>query len=295
MLGTPQAEVEIDAALVHALLKQQHPDLASLPCVPIDSGWDNVLVRLGDGLCLRFPRRAVAAALIEHEQRWLPPLAKALPLPIPVPLRTGVPGCGYPWRWSVVPWIDGTASDLCWPHASEATQLGEFLRALHVPAPAEAPSNPVRGVPLKWRAPTIEGRMRRLETRSPLINAQLWRIWRAALAAPVDVDPTWIHGDLHARNILVKDGSLAAVIDWGDVAAGDRATDLAAIWMLFSDRSARQLALRACGSVTDTTCLRAKGWAIGFGVTLLETGLADNPRHAAMGERTLQHIADADP
>src|SRR6185312_15192425 len=149
MSGTPAAEVNIDESLIRALLREQHPDLAHLPCVPVDAGWDNVIVRLGDSLCLRLPRRAVAAALIEHEQAWLPGLSKALPLPIPVPLRVGLPGCGYPWRWSIVPWLTGDAADRAPPAASEATRLGEFLKALHTPALAAAPSNPVRGVPLQ--------------------------------------------------------------------------------------------------------------------------------------------------
>ena len=103
MAGTPAAEVEIDAALIQALLGEQHPHLAHLPCVPVEAGWDNVMVRLGDSFCVRLPRRGAATAAIANEQAWLPCLAENLPLPIPVPLWTGVPGCGYPWRWSIIP------------------------------------------------------------------------------------------------------------------------------------------------------------------------------------------------
>jgi aminoglycoside phosphotransferase (APT) family kinase protein len=291
MAGTPAAEVEVDAALAQALLREQHPILAHLPCVPVDAGWDNVMVRLGDTFCLRLPRRAAAAALIEHEQAWLPALAEKLPLHIPVPLWTGEPGCGYPWRWSIIPWLAGEPADLEPPHTGEAAKLGAFLKALHTPAPAEAPLNPVRGVPLQKRAPAVEDRMRRLESQSPLITREMWRMWAAALAAPMDVGPTWIHGDLHPRNVLVEDGAFSGIIDWGDIAAGDRATDLAAIWMLFDDPQARRQAWQAYGSVTYATYMRAKGWAIGFGVMLLEAGLADDPRHAAVGEQTLRRIA----
>ena len=83
--GIPAADVEIDAPLVRALLNAQHPDLASLPLIDVGTGWDNKVYRLGDGLAVRLPRRAAAAALIEHEQRWLPELASRLPLPIPTP------------------------------------------------------------------------------------------------------------------------------------------------------------------------------------------------------------------
>jgi aminoglycoside phosphotransferase (APT) family kinase protein len=291
MAGTPAAEVEVDAALTQALLQEQHPNLAHLPCVPVQAGWDNVMVRLGDAFCLRLPRRAAAAALIEHEQVWLPDLADKLPLHIPVPLWTGLPGCGYPWRWSIVPWLAGEAADLCPPLAAEAPRLGAFLKALHAPAPAQAPINPVRGVPLQKRASQVEERMRRLETRSPLITPEMRRMWQAALAAPFDVEPTWIHGDLHPRNVLVEDGVFSGIIDWGDIAAGDRATDLAAIWMLFEDPQARRQAFSAYGTVSHATYMRAKGWAIGFGVTLLDAGLDDDPRHANIGEQTLRRVA----
>jgi aminoglycoside phosphotransferase (APT) family kinase protein len=293
MSGTPSAEVDIDESLIRALLQEQHPDLAHLPCVPIDAGWDNIMVRLGDTLCLRFPRRAYAVELIENEQRWLPGLSRVLPLPIPVPQRLGVPGCGYPWRWSIVPWLTGSSADLSPPAAGEATRLGAFLKALHVAAPAEAPRNPVRGVPLHLRAPQVEERMRRLAGKGvPAFTREVYRTWETAVSAPIDIEPTWIHGDLHSRNVLVDADALSGVIDWGDIAAGDRATDLASIWMLFSDARARAQAFAASGSLTQATYLRAKGWAVGFGVTLLDTGLVDHPQHAAIGEQTLRRVVE---
>jgi aminoglycoside phosphotransferase (APT) family kinase protein len=291
MTGTPAAEVDIDAALIQALLKEQHSFLAHLPCVPVEAGWDNVMVRLGDAFCVRLPRRAAAAALIEREQAWLPALAEKLPIHIPVPLWAGEPGCGYPWRWSIVPWLAGEAADQCPPLDAEAQRLAAFLKALHVPAPEGAPSNPFRGVALRTRAAMVEERMRRLETRSPLITSEMRRMWDAAVATAVDVEPTWIHGDLHPRNVLVENGVFSGVIDWGDLAAGDRATDLAAVWMLFDNAQARRMAFRAYGSVTHATYMRAKGWAIAFGVMLLDAGFEDDPRHAAIGEQTLRRVA----
>ena len=291
MAGTPAAEVEIDAALVQALVQEQHPHLAHLPCVPVEAGWDNVMVRLGDSFCVRLPRRSAAAGAITHEQVWLPGLAETLPVHIPVPLWTGVPALGYPWHWSIIPWLPGEAADLAPPLATEAARLGAFLKALHTPAPQQAPANPARGVPLQKRAPQVEERMRRLEIVSALITPEMWRMWRAALATPIDVEPTWIHGDLHPRNVLVEDGAFSGVIDWGDISTGDRATDLASIWMLFEDAQARRLAFSAYGEVSYATYMRAKGWAIGFGVTLLDAGLEDDPRHADVGAQTLRRIA----
>jgi aminoglycoside phosphotransferase (APT) family kinase protein len=109
--------------------------------------------------------------------------------------------------------------------------------------------------------------------------------------APIDRPSAWIHGDLHARNILVDDGNISGIIDWGDMTSGDIATDLAAIWMLFDDPAARRFALATYGGLSEAVIHRSIGWAILFGVVLLDTGLVDNPRHAAMGERTLRRVA----
>ncbi|MBE9183002.1 phosphotransferase [Oculatella sp. LEGE 06141] len=109
-IGTPASEIDIDVSLVHSLLTAQHPDLAHLPLHSVDAGWDNAMFRLGDQLCVRLPRRKIAAPLIEHEQTWLPQLP-TLPIPIPIPYRLGHPGQGYPWKWSILPWIAGVAAD----------------------------------------------------------------------------------------------------------------------------------------------------------------------------------------
>jgi len=127
---------------------------------------------------------------------------------------------------------------------------------------------------------------------SSLVTSDIYRIWQEALAAPIDVDPTWLHGDLHARNVLVNEGILTGIIDRGDITAGDRATDLAAVWMLFANPEARSRALSSSGSVMQATYLRAKGWAIRFGVVLLDSGIVDYPRHAAMGEKTLRRVVE---
>jgi aminoglycoside phosphotransferase (APT) family kinase protein len=291
-IGTPTAEHSIDDALVAGLLAEQHPDLAHLPLRAIDAGWDNALFRLGDQLAVRLPRRALAAPLIVHEQTWLPRLAAQLPLPIPAPTRTGAPARGYPWHWSVVPWLPGEAADQHPPDSSQASAFAAFLRALHTPAPDDAPINPVRGCPLHERAPFAEARLERLSGTTSLITPQIRQIWQAALDAPIDSPPTWLHGDLHPRNVLVDHGAISGIIDWGDLTSGDPATDLAAIWMLFAEPHARQAALPAYGGLSEATLRRALGWAVVFGSLLLDTGMVDNPRYAVIGERTLRHLAE---
>ena len=290
-IGTPISEVEIDASLVYRLLAEQHPDLVHLPLYWVGAGWDNVMFRLGDHLSVRLPRRKVAAALIEHEQTWLPQLP-SFSIPLPIPYRLGKPGHGYPWRWSVLPWLTGVTADQQEPDTNQAQRFATFLRSLHVPASCNAPSNPFRGVPLHQRAAFVEERMQRLEQKTKLITSEIKHVWNQALNAPIDVEPTWIHGDLHPCNVLVEAGVITGIIDWGDMTAGDRATDLAAIWLLFSDQEARQKVIATYASASKATLQRAKGWAVFFGIVLLDTGLIDNPRFAVIGERTLRRIAE---
>lgn len=302
--GTPPAEVELGAEKVRALLLAQQPDLAHLPLRLFESGWDNVLYRLGDAYLVRLPRRQAAARLCRNEQRFLPSLAADLPLPVSAPVRFGRPGEGYPWPWSVLPWLPGETADLRPPSADQADILASFLRALHGPPPPDAPHNALRGVPLSRRADAFEQRWQALRAHGQVGSGgrkaarfddwapDLRALWREAVDAEVDVEPTWIHGDLHARNVLVDEGRLGAVIDWGDLAAGDRATDLAAVWMLLGDRSARQRAMDYLDDVSVATWQRARGWAVFFGVVLAATGQVDHPRHAAMGEATLRRVLE---
>jgi len=132
--------------------------------------------------------------------------------------------------------------------------------------------------------------MRRLSVKTDLITKPVRRTWETALRAPNARSSKWLHGDLHARNALVENGAITGIIDWGDITSGDVATDLAAIWMLFSEQTARQKALSEYADITEATLQRAKGWAVLFGVALLDTGLIDHPRHARMGEQILRRV-----
>lgn len=291
-LRTPDAEVDVDAALVRALLAEQHPDIADRPIDLVASGWDNTTFRLGGDLAVRLPRRSAAAHLIAHEQTFLPAFAARLPLPVPAPVRTGRPGCGYPWTWSVVPWFTGASVDVHPVRDDQAELLGGFLAALHTPAPVDAPVNPYRGVPLATRADRVVGRLDRLAQRGFPV-APLRDVWRRAVAAPVSTSSVWLHGDLHPRNLLARDGRLVAVIDWGDVTAGDPATDLAAAWLTW-DTGVHDRFRAAYGRVDDTALWhRAAGWATAFALILLEVGLEDDPAFAAVGTRAVERLAGA--
>ncbi len=286
----PPGEVHVDVELVEVLLAQQHPNLASLPVRAIESGFDNFMFRLGESFAVRLPRSAAAARCLAHEQRWLITLSDRLPLQIPVPIRVGQPAFGFPWRWSVVPWLVGATAEVAPMHASEATRLATFLRALHAAAPDDAPRNSERTAPLATHAAAIEERMRHLERVTDVMSSRIRAAWTEALDVPHDTPATWIHGDLHARNVLTLDGTITGVIDWGDMTRGDPAIDLASLWLLLQDEAARARARQAYGGVSDGLWARARGWAVLFGVTLLDTGLAGNARNATMGEQVLRRI-----
>jgi len=228
----PLHELEIREPLVRALLAEQHPDLVDLPLTHAAQGWDNVTFRLGEHLAVRLPARAPAAPLVEHEQRWLPTLARTLPVPVPAPVRLGRPGAGFPWAWSVVPWLAGRPSDelAAGERDAWAPELAAALAALHRPAPAAAPVNPFRGVPLAARDEVVRARLAGHPAHDALLAA-----WDDGLAAPGWRGPAvWLHGDPHPANLLAAEGHLAAILDFGDVTSGDPAADLGTTWATFT-------------------------------------------------------------
>jgi aminoglycoside phosphotransferase (APT) family kinase protein len=318
-MHTPAADIRIDDDLVHALLAEQHPELLA---GTVDSrrtlryaggGWDNALYRLGDDLAVRLPRRDVAAHLIVHEQRWLPSLAVDLPVPVPAPVRVGAPSTRFPWAWSVVRWIDGVdgAEVRAVDRVALAVPLARFVTALHAPAPRsvdgdlhpDVPLNPVRGVPLVSRDRAVRERLRELSGAFGLPAARQWdvtalgRVWNEAVSAPRwHGAPIWLHGDLHPGNLLLDaGGGLAGVIDFGDLTAGDPATDLATAWLTF-EPEARAVFRAVIDDASHpesrpdaATWLRARGWALCM-ATALATHSDDNPRMLALGVHALAQL-----
>lgn len=285
MANRPEPEIDITVDLIRALLRDQHDDLADLELDVLDRGWDNTNFRLGSDYIVRVPHRAVAAPLLGFEQRWLKVLAPRLPLPIPVPVRYGAPTDFFPWKWSVVPWFEGTTaalSELAEP-AVEAARLGEFFNALHTPAPPDAPENPYRGVSLAERRASFEEHAARIPTAA----AQgLQNVFDRAADAEPATSPVWLHGDFHAKNVLVADGRLAAVIDWGDITSGDRATDLAAAFMLVPDHLD---VVEAHAGASPDAWKRAKGWAANFAAVYIAQG-DDAPVMTQIGNRLVDTL-----
>ena len=273
--GVPMQDFRFEQDLVRALLREQHPDLADLGLRDVDGGWGNQMWRLGEELAIRLPRTEDAPGLLRIEQKWLPELAKRLPLPTPTPVRIGEPSSRFEHTWTICRWVEGEPAD----HApitrvDAAEVLAEFLGALHEPAPADAPVNPPRGGPLADVREGIDGWFE-LIADHPGVGI-VREIWENAVAAPVWAGPRlWLHGDLHPANVVVRDGRLAGVIDFGDLSVGDPATDLAAAWILLPDGAANRF-FDAYGPVDDATITRASAWAVLRALVLI--GIGQNGR-----------------
>jgi aminoglycoside phosphotransferase (APT) family kinase protein len=301
MAGARGSETDIDEGLIVRLLEEQAPHLAGLRAMKVKDGWDNAVWRLGDVLAMRITRRAVAAELHRHEQRWLPVLSPGLPLPVPAPVIVGVPSAQFPWPWSVVPWFEGDVAAVAPPLPGEARALGAFLAALHVPAPNDVAPNPARGVPLAscHASMTMWAEQPLSSGDEPLI-AEAVGLFNAGVRAPTATERVWIHGDLHPRNVLVSQGRLCAVLDWGDVTAGDAAADLAALWWLF-DLDVHGDFWSAYGQVSPAMWHRARAWAALFGLSFLSFSLPGSPatpdtRAHELGRRQLRRVvADQRP
>ncbi|MBR8745088.1 aminoglycoside phosphotransferase family protein [Nocardiopsis sp. MG754419] len=295
-MRTPEADVDVTPALVRALLRDQHPDLATLPITPVTNGWDNALLSLGEDLCVRMPRRTAAAHLVLNEQRWLPEVATRVGVPVPAPLRVGRPGHGYPWSWSVNPWFPGRTAAEVGPSDRGAlvAPLARFFSRLHTPAPPEAPENPVRGVPLRARHRRI---VERLTGSTDPHAPALLDLWHTLVDTPAWEGPAlWLHGDPHPANILVDDdAALAAVLDFGDLTSGDPATDLGTAWMTFEapDRARFRAHLDDLGGVDEHTWIRARAWAVIY-ASVLTTSTADHPLLAAIGDHTTAQVLRGD-
>lgn len=256
-------ELEIDPGLVRRLVAAQFPQWAGLPLRRIEpSGTVHAIFRLGDELAVRLPRREGAEAPGGKELEWLARLAPQLPLDMPVPVAQGRPGDGYPWHWEVHTWVEGEVRPAHEIDAVRAAHdLAAFVAALQRIDPAGAPQG--RGVPLAERDECFRHWLARYEG-DRTVAAE----WDRALAAPAwGGPPVWHHGDLDARNWLVRDGRIGGVIDWGEMGVGDPACDVQVAWKLGS--AAARDAFRAALPTDDATWDRARGWVVSQAVGVL--------------------------
>ena len=257
--------MDIDVALVRRLIDQQFPQWRSFPIRPIEpGGWDNRTFRLGTDLTVRLPSHAAYAAQVMKEQRWLPELAGRLPVAIPTPVAEGRPSDGYPWAWSVYRWIDGETAHVARIRDRQAfaAEVAYFLIALQkadaVGGPVPGPHNFYRGGHIRVYDQETRQAVRELDGR---IDAEAaTAVWEAACDGDWGASPVWVHGDMHPSNLLVRDGRLSAVIDFGCLGVGDPACDVAIAWTFFSAASREEF--RRCLAADEGTWARARGWAL---------------------------------
>jgi aminoglycoside phosphotransferase (APT) family kinase protein len=282
-------ELETDASLVGRLLSAQFPHWAELPIERVpSSGTDNALYRLGDDMVVRLPRIDWAVEGVENAYEWLPRLAPLLPVAVPVPLAKGNPGRGYPWPWSVHPWLEGenpTVGAIADPDAL-AKDLAEFVGAMQrIDLTGAPPAG--RGVPLAERDEPTRAALAQLQ--GMVDTEAVTEAWEAALRTPEwSGAPVWVHGDLAPGNLLLRDCRLAAVIDFGGVGVGDPACDLMPAWNLLPPEA--RGVFRAALGVDDATWDRGRGWALTVALLQLPYYKDTNPPLAASSRHVIREV-----
>jgi aminoglycoside phosphotransferase (APT) family kinase protein len=264
-LGPVPQRISVDIEQVRHLVERQFPQWAGLSIRPVaNGGWDNWTFHLGAEMLARLPSAAEYALAVEKEHRWLPVLAPQLPLPVSVPLAKGQPDAGYPFSWSIYRWLEGepARADRIADPVRFAADLAGFLAALQRVDPIDGPRpgkhNWFRGGTLRTFDAETQNAFTKLDGH---IDVNLAReIWKSALEARWDGAERWFHGDVAEGNLLLHDGQLTAVIDFGTCGVGDPACDLAIAWTLLTAQG-RQ-AFRNRLRVSEATWARGRGWAL---------------------------------
>lgn len=276
-------KADITPALVRCLLASQFPELVDLPVSTVElDGWDNTTFRLGDNMSVRLPSADDYVAQVDKEHRWLPLLADHLPFSIPQPLARGIPECGYPRPWSIYRWLEGQHATI--ERIADLTEfaiaLAEFLAALYTidttGGPPAGRHSFFRGGPLSTY--DAETRATIGELADEIDTDAATQVWEGALSATWSRRPVWVHGDVAPTNLLVVDGRLSAVIDFGCSAVGDPACDTVIAWTFLSGPSRE--AFRAHLPVDAATWTRGRGWALWKALITYAEGLRRRPHNA---------------
>jgi aminoglycoside phosphotransferase (APT) family kinase protein len=283
----------IDVPLARRLIDSQFPQWSHLPIREVEvDGWDNRTFRLGSAYSLRLPSGEWYAKQVEKEQRWLPVLAPRLPLHIPTPVARGAPDAEYPYPWSVYWWIEG---DLASKGRIEdptafAAGLAGFLNALArvdaTDGPAPGEHNFFRGGPLATYADETHEAIAKLGAEVPADDVN--RVWDDAMSTSYEADPVWFHGDVAAGNLLVREGRLAAVLDFGSSGVGDPACDCVIAWTFFSGTSRDRF--KAGLDVDRATWSRGRGWALWKALITLVGHLENDSPGAAIARRDIERV-----
>lgn len=268
-------QVDIDEAVARRLVAAQLPRYAKLPLHRVASGGtDNAVFRLGSALALRMPLTARASVLLEKEARWLPVVARTVSLEVPEVVATGAPGEGYPFPWAVLSWLPGqdALSGRFRSLPDTAVALAGFVAEMRSLDPADGPVGG-RGGPLAGRDEEFRSALSQCDGLVDVGRAAA--VWDDALAAPPwDGPPVWLHADLIPGNLLLRDGRLVGILDFGTVTRGDPAYDVTAAWHIL-DAASRPAFLSRLSD--DATRRRARGLVLSGGIIALPYYLHTNP------------------
>lgn len=291
-LAFPEAEVAIDVDLVQWLIAEQAPQWADKNVYYLATGWDNEVYRLGEQLLIRLPRREVAELLGVRERQWLPRMSKDCGMDLGAPIFVGRSTDRYPLTFSVCRYTPGVSAATITREQRDgyASTLADYLYALHTKAPRDAPRSEFRGGTLM----SLDERTReRILSLPDSQQKAAQRIWRSAIQAPDYLGSArWLHGDPHPHNTIVApaDGHyrMEALVDFGDMCAGDPASDLGMLWMHFTEYH-RELALLRHGvKHCSPAWLRARGWALRYAMLTAPLG-PDDPL-GRIGQETLDEL-----
>ncbi|CDK30414.1 aminoglycoside phosphotransferase family protein [Candidatus Babela massiliensis] len=283
----------IDIMLVKQLVSSQFPRWKDLPISPVKvSGWDNRTFHLGKHMLVRMPSAEKYAIQVDKEHLWLPELAPFLPISIPVSLGLGKPEFGYPWNWSIYGWLEGETAvsgyidNLC----DFASQLAQFLIALQsidsYGGPLPGPHNFYRGGSLEVYDTQTRQAISILKDKID-VNLAI-NVWGTALSISWNKLPVWIHGDVSPGNLLVLNGKLSAVIDFGMMGVGDPACDLVIAWTFFKGES-REI-FRKVLQMDSGTWARGRAWAL-WKALIVASGLTStNAVEAAQAWRVINEV-----
>jgi aminoglycoside phosphotransferase (APT) family kinase protein len=284
-------EIDTDIELVRRLVATQFPGWSEGPIQPVPSyGTDHDIYRLGERLVVRLPRIEWATAQAAKEAAWLPRLAPHLPLAVPVQVAMGHPAEGYPFDWSVYEWLPGqSANQADFDLSRAAVDLAAFMRALRGVDTSDAHPRPTgaRGAPLAELDESVRQSIAQLGDR--IDGRAALRSWKQSLEARVwNGDDVWVHGDLLPGNLLVVDGRLSAVIDWGGLNVGDPACDLQAAWNMFEGESRSRF--RDKVELDHAAWLRGRGWALAQAVWALPYYWHTNPGMVRQASHALSQV-----
>ncbi|SFC84953.1 aminoglycoside phosphotransferase family protein [Bacillus sp. UNCCL81] len=257
--------VSINVELVKQLINEQFPIWSQLEIKPVElSGNDNRTFHLGDKMSVRLPSAECYVPQVEKEHKWLPILTNKLSLPVSKPLAKGSPSKSYPWPWTINEWIDGESlnkeniSDL----SQFAKELGQFLKEFQS---IDAHGGPIAGKHNFFRGGNLavydqETKDSIDQTKAIFNKDLLTEIWETALSSKWEYEPVWVHGDIAPGNLLVKNGKLCAVIDFGILGVGDPSCDAVMAWTFF-DTDSRNV-FKNVLNFDENTWNRARGWAL---------------------------------